>query len=180
MRLIDYWPIFLQKLREFIDLAEAEQPEVDLLWNNIRQSPDEFFLKAMTVYGIERWEKILGLVSFPHDTLEDRRYRIEVFLSQRLPYTYRQMIKQLVLLVGENGFRINLAHSLYHLEVWLELGVKSQFDSVYSMLRKMIPANLTISIKLLYNRHIDIKERHYTHEQLRVKKHIEIKEEVLI
>lgn len=60
-------------------------------------------------------------------------------------------------------------------KILIALGVKRQRQTAEYMLRCILPANLTIEIDLMYNRHIDLKrfthgrmkELMYTHHDLR-------------
>ena len=173
MMLFDYWPRLLQKIRDFEELASAVQPELNIIIKHLNALPEEYFLNHMTRFGVERWEEILKIIPPKTDTLDDRRFRVIARLGERLPYTYRTMIKYLAVLCGEENFEVNLDHNNYYLLVKLALQTKSQYDSVVDMLRRMVPANLILDVQIMYNRHIDLRPYEhdglgeYTHEGLR-------------
>ena len=217
MNLIDYWPRFMQKLREFVDLAKAEQPEIDRLKKRLEQIPDEFFLDTMTIYGVKRWEKILDIKPTPNDTLEDRRFTIKIRLFSRLPYTFRRMIQQLESLLGPNNFEATMHYDERRLDVGIALFIKNLYNrhidmknfpfthaqlraknhkeikeiwfypenqklynEILRLLRRMIPANTLLNVYFIYNRHMNIKDSHKTHAELKVLTHLQIKEQEVI
>lgn len=142
MEIKEYWPRYLQDLVEFDQIAGAEQPEFQKAVQDVQDAPDDFFLVSLTEYGCTRWEAILGLVSALGDTVEERRERILIKYLDRLPYTYRALLKYLST-VSED-FTVRLDNDAYELFVRITLNGYTQRDALIAVLGQMIPANLVL------------------------------------
>lgn len=173
-KLIDYLPHFVRDYRELAVVMETEQIEVDRLWVEAENAfADQFILEA-TMNGVKRWESMLGISPKDTDTLDERKFRILTKLNQELPYTLRKLEQALTNLCGADGYSINLQAAKYHIEVKLAEGNRNKYSEVENILKKMIPANMTQYIQLMYNTndlltqftHAQLSA--YTHEQLRI------------
>ena len=171
--LIDYLPHYMQEYMEIKEIMKAEQPEIDALWSSVENAfADQYILDA-TEYGVMRWESMLDISPKDTDTLDERKFRILTRLNQELPYTLTKLKEALTTLCGADGFSINLQAAHYHIEIKLALGHHNNYQEVVGLLNKMIPANLTQYIKLMYNtnnsvglyRHMDLAA--YTHHFIR-------------
>lgn len=172
-QLIDYLPHYMQEYMEIKEIMKAEQPEIDALWSSVENAfADQYILDA-TVYGVSRWESMLGISPKDTDTLDERKFRILTRLNQELPYTLTRLKEVLTTLCGADGFTIDLQAAQYHIEIKLGVGNHSNYEEVQKLLNKMLPANLTQYIRLMYNthsmvelcRHIDLAA--FTHQQMR-------------
>ena len=171
--LIDHLPPFMQEYQEIQKVMGAEQPEVDTLWDNCENALDDQFVLSATKNGVSRWEKIMGITPKGTDTLDERKFRILTKMNQELPYTITKLKESLTTLCGEGNFSIDLQAENYHIEVKLALTNKNNYSDVLDLLTKMIPANLTQWVQIMYNNHSVIDQfthtelTSYTHEQLR-------------
>ena len=172
-KLINYLPQFMQEYREMATIMETEQFEIDRLWLEAENALADQFLLEATENGVMRWESMLGISPKDTDTLNERRFRILTKLNQELPYTLRKLERVLANLCGEDGFSIEVQAAEYNVEVKLAVGNHNNYSEVETLLNKMIPANMTRYIKLMYNSYATVgKFKHsrltaYTHEQIR-------------
>ena len=172
-KLINYLPHFLQEFREMLSIMGTEQSEIDCLNGEIENALADQFILYLTENGVRRWESILGISPKDTDTLEERRFRILTKQSQETPYTLRKLEQVLTNLCGADGYRIELTPGNYHIEVKLAVGNHNNYSEVENILNKMIPANMTQHIDLMYNSYSALsKLAHaqlsaYTHDQLR-------------
>ena len=93
-----YLPDFLKEFKEFRrlrKLSEAENVELLKLWNSFENIIDNNFINDSTENGVESWERILKITPKAYDTLNDRKFRIQTRLNERLPYTYKEVEKRL-------------------------------------------------------------------------------------
>lgn len=148
--LIKYLPPVLREVREYKALADVVNPRIDRLNSELARTLDNMFVASADDYGLSRWEALLGIRPADTDTLEDRRVRIILRLNESLPYTMRRLVLTLDSICGSDGYTIELFNQEYRLKVLVELVVKSQFESVRDMLKRVIPANLTLEISLRY------------------------------
>lgn len=171
--LIDYLPPYMQEYLEMRQIMSAEQPEFDLLWTACENALADQFILDATEYGVMRWESMLKITPKDTDTLDERKFRILTKLNQELPYTMTKLKESLTTLCGADGFSIDLQAAQYHIEIKLALGHHGNYQEVVDLLTKMIPANMTQYVKLMYNtheminlyRHMDLAA--YTHNQVR-------------
>lgn len=173
MRIHEYWPRFLQELLEFQEIAAGEQPEFDMVWQLLREAPQEFYVSSMSLLGIRRWERILGILPTPGATEEERRFTVEARLLEQLPYSWRNLLIQLSLLCGEGRYTASLDADSYTVDIRVALESKHKLDDVDAMLHRMVPANMIVLLDLLYNQHQLLKFfthgelAQFTHAQLR-------------
>jgi len=153
-------------------LTGAEQPEFDRGWEALYFCLDEQFVMTASEQSISRFERIVGISPRPTDTLDDRRFAILAAMANEIPYTIRWLRARLYALLGDK-IELDLDHDNYHLQARIALQAKRQFDLVLNLLRRVVPANITLDASLDYRRHgMLTRFRHrelkpYTHEQIR-------------
>lgn len=177
MELKSYWPRYLQDVLEFVQIAEAEQPEFHRATQDVRTAADDFFLVSLSEYGCARWEAILGLPVSRGDTLAARREKIQIKYLGQLPYTLPQLRNILQALCGAGNYAADIAAGTYHLVVKIGLAAKSNYRDVQSLLQQVIPANLTLELSQMYNTHAELGR--LTHAQLAAYTHDYMRNEVL-
>ena len=175
-RLIDYLPPYVQEYVEIREIMKAEQPEFEAAWVACENALNNQYIRDMDVYGVTRWESMLGIVPKATDTLEERKFRILTRLNSELPYTLARLKEALITLCGIDGFTIELQAAQYHIIVKLAVSNKNNYDDVVDLLKKMIPANMTQYVEMMYNNYILVGL--YTHEQLASFTHNQIRNEV--
>lgn len=175
--LLKHLPTFLQEIEDFKALTSAEQDEFITLWAELVNVQNEQYLSSSTVYAVKRWEKVLGIVPNDDDTLDERKRRIQVRLRMRPPYTYWNLRDNLIAMCGENGYRLSVDPIALTIEIRISLEIKFMFEEVGRMFDKVLPVNLLLDYRLLYNTHFDLTR--FTHAQLAALTHFQIKEEVL-
>ena len=171
--LIDYLLPYMQEYLEMQQIMDTEQPEFNLLWQAAENALSDQFIMDATEYGVMRWESMLDITPKDTDTLDERKFRILARLNQELPYTMTKLKEALTTLCGADGFTIDLRPNQYHIQIKLALGKHSNYQEVVDLLTKMIPANLTQYVQLMFNtnemvglyRHMDLAA--YTHDQVR-------------
>lgn len=175
--LLQYLPPFMQGYKELIQIMQGEQIEIDTLWKALEDGLKDQFINDATEYGISRWERILGINPKATDILDERRFRILVRLNEDLPYTYRSLNQQLSALCGNDGYTIVLDANAYTLNVKISLVNKSNFSDVEELLDRIVPANLIVSLEVIYNQHSTLAA--FTHAFLANYTHNQIRNEVL-
>ena len=172
-KLIDYLPQFMQNYVEMQEIMRTEQTEVDRLWLEIENAFADQFIQEATERGVNRWETMFGISPKDTDTLDERKFRILTKLNQELPYTLRKLKQTLTNLCGENGYSISVDSANYQVVVKLGLSNENNYMEVQKILEKMIPANMTQIVQILYNSHAVLSQftfaqmSAYTHDQLK-------------
>jgi hypothetical protein len=160
-----YFPDLLKEVKEFQKIAEAENPELTLLWGELGDLLDNQFIDTATKTGVARREKMIRITPKATDTLEERKFRLLARYNENLPYTLRALQSQLTILCGENGYRLEINYGAFILKAKLELTNKKNVQAVGEMLERIVPANMLLSVELLYNQHLTLRK--LTHGQMR-------------
>lgn len=176
-KLNEYLPSILLKTYEFPLLCDTEQREFDRLNTAVDEVLDAQFVSTAGERGIERYEQIFSIVPQDTDTLDERRFRVLAKINAQLPFSIRRLRQQLATLCGENGYRMEIDGGRYTLTVKVALTAKRNQQAVEELLADIVPANMVCTTSLLYNQHADLTR--FTHAQLALLTHFEIREEVL-
>lgn len=172
-----YLPPILLKTYEFPLLCDTEQREFDRLNTAVDEVLDAQFVSTAGERGIERYEQIFSIVPQDTDTLDERRFRVLAKINAQLPFSIRRLRQQLATLCGEDGYRMEIDGGRYMLTVKVALTAKRNQQAVEELLADIVPANMVCTTSLLYNQHADLTR--FTHAQLALLTHFEIREEVL-
>ena len=176
-KLQDYLPPVLLKTYEFPLLCKTEQREFDRLNTAVDEVLDAQFVSTAGERGIERYEQIFSIVPQDTDTLDERRFRVLAKINAQLPFSIRRLRQQLATLCGEDGYRMEIDGGRYTLTVKVALTAKRNQQAVEELLADIVPANMVCITSLLYKQHADLTR--FTHAQLALLTHFEIREEVL-
>lgn len=172
-----YQPDVIKGYREISGITQAENPELAMLWSAANSVFLDQFIETLTDNGCMRWEKILDIRPKDTDTLQVRRFRIKARINEDLPYTWRALEKVLDTMCGKGAYAMTLHNDEYRLVILLELTVKKLFDEVEQSVKRMIPANLILEVKLRYNTWGQVKA--LTWGELKNRTWKDVKEEVL-
>ena len=176
-KLQDYLPPILLKTYEFPLLCDTEQPEIDRLRDATDAVLDAQFISTAGETAIARYERIFGITPMDTDTLAERRFKVLAKINAQLPFSVRRLRQQLETLCGADGYKLELDGDRYTLTVKVALTAKRNQQAVEELLADIVPANMVCTTSLLYNQHADLTR--FTHAQLALLTHFEIREEVL-
>lgn len=176
-KLIEYLPLFVQEYVQMEKIMSAEQPEIEGLWSECNLTLDNFFVQTTQESGIKRWEQMLSITPKATATLTERQFTVLSRLNEQNPFTYRFLENQLKILCGEKGYKIELIPKEYSLHVKVELTAKSKENDVRDLLKRICPANLLLTVSLLYNQHQTL--RRFTHQDMNRYTHFDLREEAL-
>ena len=150
----EYWPLIVKNTAEFQQIAVAENPEFNKLAECIYRVLGDGFIADATEYGVERWEKMLGITPAEGSSLDDRKAAILTQLSVKIPYTWRVLKQMLVpILGGEDKFTMEHFNDTAQLIVHTDRLNDAMLATVNDLLERVLPENLEI---VQYNHHIDI------------------------
>lgn len=175
-KLLDYLPLFVQELVEVKECLNALQPEIDDVWKCREDVLNNYFVMSANEYGVKRYEKLMKIAPKDTDTLDERKFRILTKMNQELPYTMTKLKKSLTTLCGTGNFYIDLQPEIYHVEIEIGLVSKNDYQEVVDLIAKMIPANLTSHVQIMFNSNEVIAR--FTHEELTAYTHEQLRSEV--
>jgi len=176
-KLINYLPYVVRDYAEFQGITGAEQPEFENAWAAVDDLLNNQFISTAGNLGLSRWEKILGITPKGTDTLEDRRFRILTRLNEELPYTLPRLRNILETLCGSGNYSAEVMEGTYQLIVKIGLAAKNNFSDVESLLDRVVPQNLIVTLLQLYNTHAELGR--FTHAQLAAYTHDQMRNEVM-
>lgn len=141
--LLSYLPPFLREYEETKTALDAENPEFEALWEQAGRVLDNSFIDRADAEGIKRFEKLLRILPDPDSDLEARRDAVKVKWQNKLPYTFRRLLKQLEIICGEDFSVTKRFEEEYFLRVVTHLRDFGRTAEVKKLLDEMIPANIT-------------------------------------
>ena len=172
VNLIGHLPSYVQDYHEIQNIMNAENPELQSVEDLSETIKDNMFILHTDETGIERYEKMLGLVSSKNDSLSNRQLKVLVQYTNDTNYTIRALKEQLDIVCGVGNYSVELTPNEYKIAIMLHIRVGHLIEIVNSMLKNMIPANMIYTCEIKYNTYeVLSKYRHYqlqrfTHEEL--------------
>ena len=143
----EYLPETLKDVIDLKLLNEDLDIELEQLDGYITGIGKEVIVKSASLYGIEKWEKALGITPKDGDSLETRRFRVNNLLTSKLPYTYRWLIKKLTQITGSpSGYTLNINQDDYAITIVLSGLDTNMMIEVQKQLRNAIPSNMVLEI----------------------------------
>ena len=175
--LLSYWPPTLRNLKEFKEIAKAEEPEIRALLQAIDKTLNNMFIEDADEDGITRFEKILSIYPAEGESLDTRRFRVQTKWNDQLPYTEEELRGRLTSLCGKDGYTLNISYANYTLDVKVALTSKDALPLVAELLDTLVPCNMVVTLDFMYNTYGWLGE--YTHEQLSALTYDEVRSKAL-
>ena len=172
--LIEYLPVGLRGVREYIHLFSALSPEALLIQDEIDRAFNNQFIKTAYEDGVAQLEKLYDIRNKASDSLDVRKFRLLTRSIGMLPVTEKNLTAMLEILCGRDGFEIYSEYENYYLKIRVALEKKSSFLDVSELCRNAIPANILLDLSLMYNQNSTISS--YKHSYMSGFSHKEIKE----
>ena len=174
--LLSYWMPILRNLKEFKEIANAEEPELELLLAEVDRTLNNMFIETADEEGIKHFEEMMGLYPKEGATLEERRFEAMVKWNDKLPYTEEALKGFLDVLCGKDGYSLTVNPNNYSVSVKLGVTSQNSADEVISLLDRIVPANLERGL-ILFNTHNTLSR--FTHEYLSNYTYKSVREDIL-
>lgn len=139
-----YYPDVLSPAKEMKAIAQAENLEYGLLYDEAWAWFANTFVYDASEKGIARWETMLGIIPLPGESLLDRRREILFRINNRTPYTERTLKQMYDMMYGEDSIFPEVRESLYTLALHLTGDAIWEAKKVKIYARCIVPANLII------------------------------------
>lgn len=177
MKLIDYLPENYRSSAEMVALQEAIQPEIDALW----EMRNDFLLQidpTTATWGLDYWEKGLGLKSETEKPLDFRRSRVVAKLRGRGTTTVA-LLKEVSESFSNGEVDVVEVASEDRLEIHFvgTIGVPPNMGDLEETLNEVIPAHLAWKFVVFFRTSEELTA--YTHGELAAFTHHQIREENL-
>lgn len=111
-----------------------------------RLDEDNYF-ENMSENRVARWEGILKLTPKSSATIEERRFAAHAKAIDKLPYTYRVVLRDLQALASDAVMTVADRHAV----ISIGLSNTNMINSVIELLEKKLPLDITYEIIVLYN-----------------------------
>ena len=148
-QLVDYLPDILKDVREMTLLTADEDTELALINAKTAQALKDVYPETAGLYGIERWEQILGLPKKASKTTEERRAAIIARLNEILPYTDIQLRRMLFGITGSyENFVLTITGAV--LRLGIDASVYESKQAILDMLERVLPMNIEYFINPSY------------------------------
>ena len=143
--IIKYLPFFMQEYLEMQEITKTEDTEFNWLIETILKILDNQFITTCDEDGIARFEKVLQIMPYTNDSLEQRINRVLVLWNNKVPYTIKTLKQMLETLCGASGYQVVLNDKAYELLINTYFNDTNMLKALNDMLNRVVPANLTIN-----------------------------------
>lgn len=168
-------PDIIINIPDIAEIYEASEQQCQDLEEDAEQMDKNLFLDQMDEAVIARWESMLGIVPLDDDKLTDRRFRVKVKALEKLPYSYRVMIRKLDTICPE-GHEVIISENKDEIEIKISLKSKKMVEDVKKLMEDILPLNMVYKVRIIWNQYFILSS--FTHNQLKARTHKEIREEV--
>lgn len=170
---IQYYPPHIADIEEFKRIAKVYDKKLQLIWDNIDQMQTNRRFDEMDEAECSRWEEMLNIKLTGEETLGDRRRNIKGIWTSGLPYTAKKFKEVLDAMIGSEYYLLDINRAKKTLKVDLMLDVIMQDKYIYNLMRAMAPADMIVTVSILFNRNRTFKGytnadlKAYTNHELR-------------
>lgn len=148
---IHYFPDHISNIEEFKRIAAAYDTELRLVWMALGALYNNQYFDTMDEATCARWEKLMGIIPTDDDTLASRRMTIKGRWTSSLPYTRPKFRDVLNSMVGDH-YRMAISVPEKTLDIGITLAGMSKVDYVYEIMRAMAPADMEVTVRIVYNK----------------------------
>ena len=168
----------INKLPSFYDnhitkpIQDSFTVEANSINDEVENTLNQFYVDSAT-YGLDKWEKMLGISKNNFD-YQTRRENIKAKMRSR-GTTSIEVIKNICEAYSNGIVEINVDHANYSFEISFisTIGVPLSFEEMDRVVNEIKPCHLAHSYKFNYNTHKDLSK--YTHEELKNYTHAELR-----
>jgi uncharacterized protein YmfQ (DUF2313 family) len=158
-RILIHLPEFYREIEDFVELADTETIELDLMGSAVDQLFDDQFVETSGLQAIKRREQMLGIQADPTtETLDFRRKRILNRYQTKPPFTIRYLQRQLDMLVGQGMAIVSVDTANRVLTVAANIDNANVFKEVLRTIETIKPANMVYQQNTALQEGITLKE----------------------
>lgn len=165
-------PEIIRSIPDIKKIYEINEDQEAVLDASVNALFDDIFLETMDETKTARWEKMLFIIPLDTDTLSERRFRIQTRVLERMPYTYRVILRKLQTLCPDGvDWTVDTEKQLIIVRV--ALASKNMRADVNELLDNVLPLNMEYTLIILYNtyamlaKHTNGNLKQFTHQQMR-------------
>lgn len=147
VELIKKLPAYHRKFYEYKQISKALTPELEVLLILIDSILDNWFIETANEKGLARLEKIAGVVPGIGESLETRKFKLLLRMTEKIPYNDVTLEERLNSLCGgKENYSIVRDYAHYKISINTTLGIAGAFDLVADALLVMLPSNMILDL----------------------------------
>lgn len=147
VELLKKLPVYHRKIYEYQQITQALTPELEALLVAVNYVLDSWYINTADEKGLSRLEKIAKVTPNIGDSLDTRRFKLLIKMTEKIPYTDETLEERLAALCGgEENYTIVKDYLHYHLYINTTLGVAGAFDLVIEALLVILPDNIVLEL----------------------------------
>ncbi len=165
-RMLEYYPMVIQKILEFQAIIDSEAPEFEMANAGVEQITTDAYLTTMTEKRIEEWEQLLGIHPRVGSTIDNRRDTVIARIRGHGKLN-TESINMIVNTFTGGTAKSWVANSTLYVEVTPPPNNKQyQFEDVEQEIARKIPAHLGFVIERNYFTWGEVNEQHNNWQQV--------------
>ena len=145
--LLSYLPPFMADFLEIRTALEAENQEFDLVRNEIQRILQNSFIDSADEYGINRFERMLGILPHVDDTMPERRARILSRHRKNTFYTKYELGRILETICGKDRYKLQIIPDTYTVKIKIHYSVPMKFSDIKNILYEILPCNMELEME---------------------------------
>ena len=169
-------PSLIKNIPDIAKIYEINDRQIEKLEEDVDQIDSDIMVDTMSDDALKHWEKIYSLSVGDDESLDDRRTKVKGKMLEKLPYTYRVLVRNLDALLT-TGYELYVDEDLTELMVKVNLTGKYLISNVEKLLDDMVPLNMVLNVELMYNTYGLLSS--FTHGQLSAYTYQDLKDELL-
>ncbi len=166
-------PEIIIQIPDIKQVYKAVDKQIEKLTAAVDQMEKDIFLESMGEEKIKLWEKMLRVKPLDDDTLSDRRFRIQSKVLEKLPYSYRVVVRKLQALVPDG---MQITRSDRNMIVKLALASKKKIHDVAELLEVKLPLNMNYEVIIMFHTYGFFKDKRMTYGQMKAFSYLALRE----
>jgi Uncharacterized protein conserved in bacteria (DUF2313). len=158
-RLILYLPLFLQAIREYIEIFKAEDIELDTIESEIDLLKDDIFITQASDTILKEYENILNI----YTSSSNRDERVSIVLSRLRgsPKLNEATIKDIVNAITGGSAIVKLIDQTIDIKILPpSREYEINFNDIYDAIESKKPVHLSLNVERFFSTWGDIKNDH--------------------
>lgn len=145
--IIQYLPPFMREYLQLKLITSAENKILDYIYAKLNDIENNQYVLTADETGIQRFEKILGIISDANQDLETRRYKVLSKMSTSSIFTLYSLRQRLDEICGIDNYDLEIDYDKYTMDLTVHIGQHGMIEVLYELLSTMLPANIEFTIK---------------------------------
>lgn len=166
-------PEIIIQIPDIKQVYKAVDKQIEKLTAAVDQMEKDIFLESMGEEKIKLWEKMLRIKPLDDDTLSDRRFRIQSKVLEKLPYSYRVIVRKLTALAPDG---MEITRTDKNVTVKLAIASKKKIKDVAELLEVTLPLNMNYEVIIMFHTYGFFKERKMTYGQMKAFSYLALRE----